>query len=82
VEIQAQMDGWLSEHGRYGVAEEPTVTVAEYDMIREDMGDKKDELFWKYVIGEHSFEEMIRQFEAYKKEVDFDSILAQINAQS
>lgn len=58
------------------------MVVPAYDMIQSDMGDKKDELFWKYVIGEHSFEEMMKQFEAYKKEVDFDSILAQINAQS
>lgn len=82
VDIQAKMDGWLSKYGYYCVAEEPTVTVPEYDMVRGDMGDKKNELFWKYVIGEHDFAEMMRQFEAYKKEVDFDSILAKINSQS
>ena len=48
-------------------------------MIYDDMKDKKNQLFWKYVIGEHSYDEMTKQFEAYKKEIDFDSILAEIN---
>ncbi len=82
VEIQGQFDLWFSEVGDYAVAEEPSVVMPEFDMIEDDMDDKKDELFWKYVIGEHSFEEMMKQFEAYKKEVDFDSILAEINAKS
>lgn len=78
-EMKAQFDEWFSENSAYAVAEEPSVSVPAFDMIHDDMKDKKNELFWKYVMGEHSFEEMMKQFDAYKKEVDFDSILAEIN---
>ena len=79
VDLEAQFDLWFSENTEYAVAEESSSAVASFDMIYDDMKDKKNQLFWKYVIGEHSYDEMTKQFEAYKKEIDFDSILAEIN---
>jgi len=78
-ELEAQFSQWFSENSAYAVAEEPSVSVPAFDMIHDDMKDKKNQLFWKYVMGEHSFEEMMKQFDSYKKEIDFDSILAEIN---
>ncbi len=79
VAIETKYDGWFSQHETYVVAEEPSTFVPEYDAIYKDMKEKKNQLFWKYVLGEHSFDDMVQQFGAYKKEVGFDDILSQIN---
>lgn len=79
MEMEEQFNEWFSENSTYAVAEEPIGLAPSFDMIYDDMKDKKNELFWKYVMGEHSFEEMMKQFAAHKKEVDFDNVLAEIN---
>ena len=61
------------------VDETPGVSVPNFDMVYDDMKDKKNEVFWKYVLGELSFDQMMNQFEDYKKEINFDDILKQIN---
>jgi ABC-type glycerol-3-phosphate transport system substrate-binding protein len=81
VEIETKYDGYFSKNGEYVVVDEPSVAVPAFDEIYSDMKDKKNQLFWKYVLGEHSFDDMMKQFEAYKKEINFDNILAQINEQ-
>ena len=80
VDLETEFDRQFAKHGDYLVAANPSAVVPEFDMIREDMGDKKQELFWKYVLGEHTFEQMMAKFDAYKKEVGFSEILKKINA--
>lgn len=79
-ELEKQFDGWFVQYTKYAVVEEPSRGVAAFDTIYDDMKDKKNQLFWKFVIGEFGYEEMLTQFEAYKKEIDFRSILEEINA--
>jgi hypothetical protein len=81
VQIESRYDGYFSKNQEFVVADEPSATVPAFDEIYGDMKNKKNQLFWKYVLGEHSFDDMMKQFEAYKKEIDFDNILAQINEQ-
>ena len=81
VQIETRYDGYFSKNEDYVVADEPSVTLPAFDEIYKDFKAKKNQLFWKYVLGEHSFDDMMKKFEAYKKEIDFDSILAQINEQ-
>ncbi len=81
VEMELKFDSNFSKNQDYIVVDEPSTTVPAFDTIYGDFKDKKNQLFWKYVLGEHSFDDMMKQFEAYKKEVGFDDILAQINAQ-
>lgn len=80
VDMETEFAGWFSEHGHYAVSQQPAPGVASYDAVRSDMDDVKDQLFWKYVIGEISFDELIEQFNAYKDEIGFDAILAEVNA--
>jgi hypothetical protein len=79
VEMELKFDSYFSKNQDYIVVDEPSAVVPAFDTIYSDMKDKKNQLFWKYVLGEHSFDDMMKQFEAYKKEIDFDSILTQIN---
>ena len=81
-EIESKYDSYFSKYGDYIVADEPSAVVPDFDLIYDDMKDKKNEVFWKYVLGELSFDEMMSQFEAYKKEINFDAILKQINEAS
>jgi hypothetical protein len=81
VEMELKFDSNFSKNQDYIVADEPSVTVPAFDTLYGDFKDKKNQLFWKFILGEHSFDDMMKQFEAYKKEVDFDNILAQINEQ-
>ncbi|GEM_PF-4322101 len=78
-QIEQQFSSWFSKYDDRVVFEQPTKAVPEYDAIRKDMKDKKNQLFWKYVLGEFTLDEMLKKFEDYKKEVNFDSILEQIN---
>ncbi len=78
-EMQKKHLNWLSQNESYAVFEEPQKMIPAYDNIRVDMEAKKNELFWKYILGEHDFEEMLDKFDVYKKEVDFQSILNEIN---
>ena len=81
-DLVSSFNGWFAENAEHVVADEPTVTVTAFDDIYKDMKDKKHQLFWKYVLGEHSYDQMMEQFEVYKKEIDFDSILEQVNSSS
>lgn len=79
IELETEFDRWFSGHANYVVAETPVVSVPEYDLVAGDMAEKMEELFWKYVLGEHSFDEMIAQYDAYKDEINFDTILRKVN---
>ncbi len=79
IELETQFGRWFAVHEDFVVADVPLVAVPEYEAIAADMGEKMQELFWRYVLGEHDFEAMIEQYEAYKREVNFDSILQKIN---
>lgn len=79
IEIETEFGRWFANHEEYVVADTPVVAVPEYDNVASDMNEKMEELFWRYVLGEHGFEEMMEQYEAYKQEIGFDSILARIN---
>ena len=78
-QIETQFSSWFSKYDTEVVFETPNKSVPEFDAIRKDMKDKKNQLFWKYVLGEFSFDDMLKKFKAYKREVDFDSILKTIN---
>jgi hypothetical protein len=78
-ELETEFDGWFSKYESYVVAEEPSASVPDFDMVYDDMKDKKNELFWKYVLGELTFQQMMSQFDAYKKEIGYADILKQIN---
>ena len=79
IEVETEFDRWFSNHEAYIVADVPVVSVPEYDLVAGDMVDKMRELFWKYVLGEHSFDEMMAQYDAYKGEIGSDSILRKVN---
>ena len=79
-DIEQQFGNWFSQNSRYGIAEEPTVSLPAFEVVYDDLVDKKNQLFWKYVLGEHSFAQLTSQYEAYKREIGFDSILAQLNS--
>lgn len=80
LEIESLFDRWYSENARYAITEEPTKTVPAFDMIYDDMKDKKNQLFWKFILEEISYEKMLSDFEAYKKEINFSAILAELNS--
>jgi ABC-type glycerol-3-phosphate transport system substrate-binding protein len=81
-DVQGAYNAGLAKNGYYASMSEPSVSVAGFDQIRDDMMDKKNQLLWKCVLGQITFEQLTSQFEAYKKEVGFADILAQINAKS
>ncbi len=81
-DVQGAYNAGLAKNGRYASMSEPSVSVAGFDQIRDDMMDKKNQLLWKCVLGQITFEQLKSQFEAYKKEVGFADILAEINAKS
>jgi ABC-type glycerol-3-phosphate transport system substrate-binding protein len=78
-DIETQFDRWFAKYGNSMVGLGPTVTLPESMQYGGDMGDKMHELFWKYVMGQHTYEQMMSQFEAYKKEVKFDERLRMFN---
>lgn len=80
LDFENQFIKWFNNNSNFAIAEVPTFAIPAYDMIRKDMEEKKHQLFWKYVIGEIEYNTLINQFNAYKKEIDFDSILAEINS--
>ena len=80
VDIETKFNKWFADYSNYAIAEEPSVLVPSFDFIYDDMKDKKNQLFWKYVIGEFGYDEMMSRFEAYKEEIDFQNILNEINS--
>ncbi len=81
-DVQNAYNAGLARNGYYASMSEPAVSVAGFDQIREDMVDKKNQLLWKCVLGQITFEQLKSEFDAYKKEVGFAAILAEINAKS
>ncbi len=81
-DVQNAYNAGLARNGRYASMTEPSVSVAGFDQIRDDMMDKKNQLLWKCVLGKITFDQLKSEFEAYKKEVGFADILAEINAKS
>ncbi len=81
-DVNAAYKAAQAKHSYYAAMSEPVVSVSGYDQIREDMTDKKNQLLWKYVLGEMTYEQVMAEFERYKKEVGFAEILAEINAKS
>ena len=81
-DVQAAYNAGLAKNSYYAAMSEPSVSVAGFDQIRDDMMDKKNQLLWKCVLGQITYEQLTSQFEAYKKEVGFVDILAEINAKT
>jgi len=79
-EIEQEFGVWFSENSKYGIAEEPTVSLPAFEIIKEDLKDKKNQLFWTYVLGKLSFADLTSQYEAYKDEIGFDDILNELNS--
>lgn len=78
-DIETKFNKWFADNTHYAIAELPSVSVPSFSFISGDMKDKKNQLFWKYVIGEFDYDEMMSRFEAYKEEIGFNDILDEIN---
>lgn len=79
-EIEQEFGEWFSENSKYGISIEPTVSLPAFEVIKGDLTDKKNQLFWTYVLGKMSFEDLTRQYEAYKREIGFEKILNDLNS--
>jgi ABC-type glycerol-3-phosphate transport system substrate-binding protein len=79
-QFMSEFSRWASNYSNYIVWDSAVDVVPAYDLIASDMKAKRNELFWKYVLGELSYEQMMSDFDKYLKEISYPSILDQFNA--
>ncbi|NSW89247.1 MAG: extracellular solute-binding protein [Firmicutes bacterium] len=70
---------WGKEHADDIKTIRPSMEMVDYYAIKDDYVSKLEELFYRYVVGEIDYDYFVNDYKNYKKEIDLDGIIENMN---